>query len=123
MGIIKCEATCDLNDLKVPKPPKEPDMTVGNLNIQELTSIIKTVVVENTLSREDVIEIVDQRLKPIEKCFDVIENDIKNISKKISKCLNHFMLKILKDTNFNNLELIIFIKTFFWLISLCKFIF
>ncbi|WP_406618099.1 hypothetical protein ACJA27_00815 [Mycoplasmopsis lipophila] len=113
MGIIKCEATCDLNDLKVPKPSKEPDMTVGNLNIQELTSIIKTVVVENTLSREDVIEIVDQRLKPIEKCFDVIENDIKNISKKISKCLNHFMLKILKDTNFNNLELIIFIKTFF----------
>ena len=27
-------------------------MTVGSLNIQELTSIIKTVVVENTLSKK-----------------------------------------------------------------------
>ncbi len=50
-GIIKCEGTCDLNDLKVPKPPKEPDMTVGSLTIQELTTIIKTVIVENTLSK------------------------------------------------------------------------
>ncbi|WP_406617648.1 hypothetical protein ACJA27_02090 [Mycoplasmopsis lipophila] len=91
LGIIKCEATCDLNDLKVPKPPKEPDMTVGSLTIQELTNIIKNVVVENTLSKgqivqivkentlskEDVIEIVRQEIKPIQDDIKEIKEDIK----------------------------------------------
>ncbi len=35
-------------------------MTVGNLTIQELTSIIKNVVVENTLSKEQIVEIVKE---------------------------------------------------------------
>ena len=99
-GIIKCEGTCDLNDLKVPKPPKEPDMTDVSLTIQELTTIIKTVIVENTLSKENVIQIVDEKLKPInneitfikqqmvtKKELKPIQNDIKK-SKKTLKCLN-----------------------------------
>ncbi|MGP1451426.1 MAG: hypothetical protein ACTTJO_01480 [Metamycoplasmataceae bacterium] len=76
-NILEYKAICKLNDLKVPKPPKEPDMTVGNLNIQELTSIIKTVVVENTLSREDVIQIVRQEIKPIQDDIKEIKEDIK----------------------------------------------
>ena len=55
---MECKALCDLRNLKVPKPPKEPDMTVGSLTIQELTSIIKTVVVENTLSKKDVVQML-----------------------------------------------------------------
>ncbi|MGP1451380.1 MAG: hypothetical protein ACTTJO_01215 [Metamycoplasmataceae bacterium] len=47
-----------MRNLKVPKPTKEPDMTVGSLTIQELTSIIKTVVVENTLSKKDVVQML-----------------------------------------------------------------
>ena len=35
-------------------------MTVGNLTIQELTGIIKNVVVENTLSKEQIVEIVKE---------------------------------------------------------------
>ena len=42
---------CKWNKLKVIEPTKEPDMTVGNLTIKELTNIIKTVMIENTLSK------------------------------------------------------------------------
>lgn len=35
-------------------------MTVENLTIQELTSIIKNVVVKNTLSKEQILEIVKE---------------------------------------------------------------
>ena len=106
--IIKCEGTCDLNDLKVLKPPKEPDMTVGSLTIQELTTIIKTVIVKNTLSKENVIQIVDEKLKPInneitfikqqmatKKELKPIQNDIKEIKEDI-KMLKSFTLRTLK---------------------------
>ena len=41
--LVECKALCDLRNLKVSKPPKEPDMAAGNLTIQKLTNIISKV--------------------------------------------------------------------------------
>ena len=42
LKLVECKALCDLRNLKVPKPPKEPNMnTLGNITIKQLTDIIK----------------------------------------------------------------------------------
>ena len=110
LGIIKCEATCDLNDLKVPKPPKEPDMNnLGNLTIEQLTSIIKTVVVENTLSKEDVIQIVDEKLKPIQEqmvtkqdVIEIVDQKLKPIQDDIKEMKED--IKMLKSFHTKDIE-------------------
>ncbi|MGP1451667.1 MAG: hypothetical protein ACTTJO_02785 [Metamycoplasmataceae bacterium] len=77
--LVECKALCDLRNLKVSKPPKEPDMAAGNLTIQKLTNIISKVfdeknqpiqdeislIKQKKVAREDVIQIVEEKLKPI----------------------------------------------------------
>ncbi len=79
--LVECKALCDLRNLKVPKPPKEPNMTVGNLTIQELTNIISKVF--------------DEKIKPISNKLDIIENDIKDIKEDI-KMLKSFHIEDIK---------------------------
>ena len=67
---------CKWNKLKVIEPTKEPDMAVGNLTIKELTNIIKTVVIENTLSKQDVIQIFDEKIKPIKNEISLIKQQM-----------------------------------------------
>ncbi|WP_406617649.1 hypothetical protein ACJA27_02095 [Mycoplasmopsis lipophila] len=110
LGIIKCEITCDLNDLKVPKPPKETDMNnLGNLTIEQLTSIIKTVVVKNTLSKEDVIQIVDEKLKPIQEqmvtkqdVIEIVDQKLKPIQDDIKEMKED--IKMLKSFHTKDIE-------------------
>ena len=77
--LVECKALCDLRNLKVPKPPKEPNMTVGNLTIQELTNIIEKIFDKK----------FDEKIKPIQeqmvtkKEFKKLEDKINNLEKRV----------------------------------------
>ncbi|MGP1451528.1 MAG: hypothetical protein ACTTJO_02065 [Metamycoplasmataceae bacterium] len=58
LKLVECKALCDLRNLKVPKPPKEPNMnTLGNITIKQLTDIISDIFDKK----------FDEKIKPIEK--------------------------------------------------------
>ncbi|WP_406617852.1 hypothetical protein ACJA27_03180 [Mycoplasmopsis lipophila] len=59
--LVECKALCDLRNLKVPKPPKKPDMTEGNLTIQKLTNIISKVFDEKNQPIQDEISLIKQK--------------------------------------------------------------
>lgn len=61
--IVRFIVDYNLDKLKVVEPPKEPDITVGNLTIEQLTNIISNIFDKKFDEKFD--QKFDEKIKPI----------------------------------------------------------